>query len=372
MHTIRASFLGSVQKGCPVARKPSVWFRKQDKWFYTTIRGEQVKLSQDKKEAHKAFHGMLSQEEPAEEKGGLRPSFRKLADLFLQEAARTKGPDTVKVQNVYLQSFCDFVGRRKADDLKVHHVTEWLNSHNTPGKPRGKRGAQKRADPVRFQSWGESTRTTARSIVRACLNWAVQQGYLTTNPLAKLKRGDYARRERILTVDEKKRVREWLPEGVREFIYALEQTGARPFSELATVTAAMVDWQAGTITFVKHKNAKKGKKRVIYLTDGLQAVLRKLADRFPVGPLFRTRTGRAWGKGSVSKWMRRVETALKIPRLNPYAWRHTLITESLAKGLSADIVAELVGNSPATIHKYYSHLDQKGDVLREAARRAAG
>lgn len=358
-----------------MARKPSIWFREQTGWYMTTYRGEQVKLSQDKKEAERAFHTLLSQEEPPEETGGLRPSFRKLADLFLQEAERTKAAETVKVQTVYLQSFCDFVGRRKASDIKVHHVSEWLNAHNQPGKvrgPRKRKGKPDGGEPTRFQAWGESTRTTARSILRACLNWAVMQGYLAANPLAKLKRGDYARRERILTADERQRVREWLPEGVREFVYALEQTGARPFSELATLTAEMIDWQTGTVTVAKHKNAKKGKKRVIYLTDGLQAVLRELAQKHPTGPLFRTRSGRPWDKGGVSKWMRKAEAALGIPRLNPYAWRHTLITESLAKGMSADIVAELVGNSPATIHKYYSHLDQKGDALRAAARQAAG
>jgi len=341
----------------------------------TTHRGRQVKLSQDKKEAERAFHTLLAQEQPPEEVGGVRPTFRKLADLFLREAERTKAAQTVQVQTVYLQSFCDFVGRRKAADLKVHHVTEWLNAHDGPGAIRGPRERKTKpggSEPVRYQGWGESTRTTARSILRACLNWAVVQGYLAVNPLARLKRGDYARRERILTADERRRVREWMPEGVREFVYALEQTGARPFSELATLTAGMIDWRAGTVTLVRHKNAKKGKKRVIYLTDGLLAVLRGLAEKRPDGPLFRTRTGRAWDKGTVSKWMRKAEAALGVPRLSAYAWRHTLITESLAKGLTADIVAELVGNSPATIHKYYSHLDQKGDELRTAARLAAG
>lgn len=356
-------------------RKPSIWLREQTGWYMTTHRGEQVKLSRDKKEAERAFHLLLANEEPLEETGGLRRSFRKLADLFLQEAARTKEPDTVKVQTIYLQSFCDFVGTRKAVDVKVHHVTGWLAAHDRPGRVRGPKKRRPKptdGEPVRFPAWGESTRTTARSILRACLNWAFTQGYLASNPLAKLKRGSYARRERILTADERRRVREWLPEGIREFVAALEQTGARPFSELARVTADMINWEAGTVTFVKHKNAKKGKKRVIYLTDGLKALLRRLADNHPVGPLFRSRRGVAWSKGTVCKWMRKAEKALGIPRFTPNAWRHTFITDSLAKGLSANIVAELVGNSPATIHKYYSHLDQKGDVLREAMRQAVG
>lgn len=334
-----------------MARKAKVWFRKATGWYMTTYRGEQIRLSRDKKEAERAFHTLLAQDEPVEETRGYRPSFKKLADLFLREAERTKEPMTLKVQTIYLQSFCDHVKGRKASDLKVHHATEWINAH---------------------PEWGESTQTTARSILRACLNWSVNQGYLAANPLAKLKRGDFLRRERILTAEEKKRIREWLPAGIREFVFALEQTGARPFSELARVTGDMVDFAAGSITFKKHKNAKKGKRRVVYLTDALAELLRRLAAERPTGPLFTTRLGNPWNKGNVMKWMRKVEVALSIPRLTVYAWRHTLITECLAKGMSADIVAELVGNSPSTIHRYYSHLDQKQDVLREAARRAVG
>ena len=351
-----------------MARKSSIWFREQTGWYMTTHRGKQVKLSQDPKEAERAFHALLAQEEPPEETGGLRPTFRKLADLFLTEAERTVSAERVKVQKVYLQSFCDHVGRKRAAELKVHHVTEWIHRHAAAGHAlkRGRAGVKK------YPAWGPSTCTTARSVITACLNWAVGQGYITVNPLARLKRGSYARRERILTADEKRRIRGWLPAGVREFVYALEQTGARPFSELARVTAGMVDWQAASVTLKEHKNAKRGKKRVIYLTDGMKELLRGLSAEYPDGPLFRTRTGNAWNKGAVLKWVRRAEKALGIPRLSPYAWRHTYITECLAKGMSADIVAELVGNSPATIHRYYSHLDQKADALHAAARRAVG
>ena len=40
--------------------------------------------------------------------------------------------------------------------------------------------------------------------------------------------------------------------------------------------------------------------------------------------------------------------------------------------MTADIVAELVGNSPRTITKYYAHLESKKNTLREAARKAVG
>lgn len=52
----------------------------------------------------------------------VRHSFRIIADLFLDEAQRFKAESTYEIQLMYLQSFCNFVGGRRAVDLKVHHV----------------------------------------------------------------------------------------------------------------------------------------------------------------------------------------------------------------------------------------------------------
>jgi integrase len=332
-----------------MARQPNIWQRGKGGWFYTTLKGQQIRLSKDRSEARRMLHELLSREEPEADSVIARISMRKLADLFLDESRRTKAPETYVVQKYYLQSFCDHVGRKKVRDLKVHMATAWL---------------------AEYPAWGQSTRTTAVAILKACNNWGVQQGHLQTNPIAKLKRGDFERRERILTSDEKKRILAEQMGDFRDFVFALEHTGARPFSEIARVTAAMINFRDQTITFHEHKNQKKGRARVVFLTPALLEKLRELADRYPNGPLFRTRTGKSWSKQAASKWMRKLEERLGIPRLTVYAWRHSYITDCLAKGLSASLVAQLVGNSERSIAKYYDHLDQKHDALRDAALRA--
>jgi hypothetical protein len=50
MHGIRAYNSAASQlsmQGTHMARKPEIWFRQQTGWYMTTVRGQQIKLSQD-------------------------------------------------------------------------------------------------------------------------------------------------------------------------------------------------------------------------------------------------------------------------------------------------------------------------------------
>jgi integrase len=331
-------------------REAKIWQRAQDGWYYCKHKGKQVKLSRDKKEAQTAFHELKSKKEDDEPKA-YRPSFRKLADQYLEFTKQTKSERTYEHQLYFLQRFCDHVKSKRAAELKPADVTGWILKETT---------------------WGYNTQVTARGLVVACLNWAIEQGFLIYSPLARMKVGQMRGRERILTKGERERILAAVKhnETFRLFLQFLEQTGARPYSEVAQITAEMIDWDEGCIPLAKHKNARKGKKRCIYLTEAAKAILRGLCEKRPSGPLFRTRNGQAYNRGNIIKAFRRLEKRLGIARFNPYSYRHTYITDALERGLTADIVAELVGNSPKTIAKYYSHLESKKNTLREAARKA--
>jgi integrase len=332
-----------------VPRKPTVWFREQDGWYYTTFKGVQTKLSKDPREAETAFHALLGQE-PDDEPKAYRPSLRKLADLYLTYTERAKSERTYKHQQYFLQSFCDHVKTKRVADLKPGDVTAWV---------------------LKQKTWGHNTRVTARGIVVACLNWGVEEGHLRYSPLARMKVGQMHGRERILTREERERVLAAARNRTfRLFLRFLEQTGARPYSEAAQITAEMIDWGGECVPLQKHKNARKGKRRTIYLTEEAKAILKELCELRPTGPLFRTRHDKPYNKSNIIKAFRRLERNLGIERFNPYSYRHTYITEALERGLTADVLAELVGNTPKTIAKYYSHLESKKSALREAARQA--
>ena len=348
-----------------MARPPSVWHRKEDDTFYTTIKGRQIKLSTDRKEATRLFHELLAKhEEPAG--SAISPAFKKVADLFLDESQRTKKPNTYRLLRYCLQSFADHVGNKRVSELKVHHVTSWIAEHQRASRDGEMTGNKKR------RPWNESTACSARTNLLACLNWAVAQGYIESHPLTKLKRGRHRRRERYLTAEERKKIRENVKPDFAEFLLALELTGARPFSELATLTAEMIYSQTGTIPFADHKNAHKEKTRTIYLSPQLSELLKMRIEEHPTGYLFRNRNGNPWTSHDATRRLHHATDLLQIPRATMYALRHSMISDALAKGLSANVVGELVGNSPVVIARNYDHLNKMREAMLAAAARAAG
>ena len=119
-------------------RRPSIRFGKRDGMYFTTVRGQQIRLSSDKAEAEKAFHALMLEDRPAPARK--RPPFRDLTDAFLEESHAADSPETFAIHRCYLQSFFDHVKGRRTRDLMGETVTRWL-----------------KANP----SWGQSTRSLA-------------------------------------------------------------------------------------------------------------------------------------------------------------------------------------------------------------------
>lgn len=331
-----------------MARAAKIWRRKAGQAYYTTINGKPHRLAVDYQEAMTLFRKLKAKKKPT---GKTSTTLEEVCNAFLDLAQKTKAPKTYENQKAYLQSFCDAVGKtRRVADIKGTELDDWSLS----------------------QGWAASTQAAARRTVMACFNWGVNQArLLIESPMWGMSRGRYERRERILKPEEQAKITAVVKGNLKDFLFFLESTGCRPFSEAGKVTAEMIDWKDGSITFAKHKTAKSGKRRVIYLAPALLERLGQLAVLHPEGPLMRTKTGREWNRPAAAKAMRRLERKAKVARLTPYAWRHTFITSCLSEGIPAHVVAELVGSSVRVISRYYSHIDQRKDVLREAANRAA-
>ncbi len=328
-------------------RTPKIWKRKGSDWWFTTVGTNKVRLSKDRKEAQRLFHELKG--EPETKAGG--PSFRKLADLFIEDSRHReppKAPETIEVQQRHIQTFIDHIKGKRCTDLKPLDVTEWIVT----------------------KDWSASMRSGVRSTIKAVLNWGVDQGVLKENPLARMKVGSGERRERILSPEERRLVLPAIEGSLYDFVFVLEQTGARPFSETAKITASMVDFAGSTVTFKKHKNARKGKKRVMYCTPAVLAVLRRLALKYPDGPLFRNRLGAPWKANTLYYRLHEIAKQVGIPPFPTYSLRHAFCTEAMERGVSAEMLAELVGNSPQTLFKHYLHFQTRKKAMLDAAARA--
>lgn len=332
-----------------MARNSTLWRRKRDGAWMTTLRGKQHNLGKDKTEAKRAFHALLAKDAPPVVTARL--TVRKLADQYLAFIERTAAPNTFGTYLLYLQKFCDHLGNRAVADLRVEHVTAWEAKN-----PR----------------WSRSTVASVRAMIVSCLNWGVKQGVIEANPIPRLKSGRTERRERLLTAEEIGKVKAVASPAMLDFFQALDLTGARPFSEVARLTAADIDWAAGSITLAEHKNEKKGKTRTIYLTPPLEALLRRKCEEHPSGLLFRTTLDAPFAKGTMCRWLKRAAETTGVKRLNLYLIRHYAVTRALENGVTSDVAGELFGNSPATIQRYYSKLSEKKAALRAAALRAVG
>ena len=153
----------------------------------------------------------------------------------------------------------------------------------------------------------------------------------------------------------------------KAFLRGLHLTGARP-GEVAAITAENFDAEASCVRLKDHKEAHKGKSRTIYLCPEAVALLLEQKAMFGSGYLFRSRFGLPWSGNAVVKAMIRLRKRAGLDKgVIAYGYRHAFATDALANGVPDAQVAELLGHSgTAMLHKHYSHLIARFQVLREA------
>ena len=329
-------------------RPAAIWPRKSDGYWYVTLNGKKTKLAKDKAEAQKMFHRLMADDPPRQPQGGI--TVRKLCDSYLDRTREGKGDRSHANQVIHFKKFCQQFGHRDAAGLKPHEVNDWLATLDT---------------------WGNATRALCISYIKAAFNFGAEEGRFSVSPLLKLRRRSTGRRDAVLTDTQRESILGAVSPAFRDFLELLIATGCRPFSEAAKLTAGMVDFGKSRAVLSEHKNAKKGKARVIYFPAAILPRLRELAAAHPTGPIFRNRLGLPWSADCAARYFRRACKTLGIEGVTLYNLRHTWISEAIAGGIPAETVATLAGNTPQVIHKNYLQLDKMADVLRAAAEKAA-
>jgi integrase len=287
-----------------------------------------------------------------------------LAELYLRHVHGTKSAATYRIRRRHLQPLVDVMGRTPVRQLTRHMVDcfldgmrQWRTSPSTGHRVRWENG---------------SVRNAVQSI-QALLNWSVESGLISRNPLGAMPAPRPSSRGRLAllgaTPEERqethRRILGASTKAFRPLLVCLEATGARP-GELIHATAGDFDAAAGAIIYhaddnrfdgeFRHKTAGHGKDRVILLSGEALEVVRNLKQKHSTGPLFRTRCGKRWRLNEVMRRFRLLRRKLGIKNLTAYSYRHTFATGWLERGGSIDVLAELLGNTAEVIRKHYSHL----------------
>ncbi len=331
-------------------QKEPIFFPSKRGWF-TQIAGKKIRLatadSPDDKEAKQLawdkFRELMALK--SLNTAGDAGSLYAIMQAFLNEKKRTGKPETHTHYRKWLQSFIDHNGDCAVRDLRQHHVTVWVSAHPT---------------------WGQVTERNAKTALLTCLNWAVQQGLISKNPLKGIPRPRNRSRGRsaVISDDLHERLMSAAHPAFKLVLFALRETGCRP-GELCRVTAADFDPQGGKWVLSDHKTERFGKRRVIYLTPGMVELSRKLAELHPDGTLFRNSYRRAWTPNAIKGAYYELRKLLGLPKGTfAYGNRHTFATRLLESGRSMAVVAGLLGDDISMLMHHYSHVAENDELLR--------
>lgn len=358
----------------------SAWHWKQtDSWYYTEPgtkkrvplfdeKGERIRSNENKEAARVALARIKLADEL---RTPTPPTFdkwtvAKVCDVYLADLHRTANPEWAKQVDKWLNDLCGYCGALDVHEFQKKHLRTWLQRHTT---------------------WNHNSQRNVIGSVKAAFNFCCAFDDLDVNPVAGYQKPAATPRMAAFSPDEEQALYEAADEAFGLFIKACILTGARPYSELAKVTADhVVETTHGMYYLLKartadgqsgHKTGKKtGKDRRIMLPDEMELITRQLMLTAPTGsgiPLFRSTRGRQWKRCNCVQRFLALKKKLGMSKDKClYIARHTFAKRTLSgyytgKPVTIEVLAGLMGNGPATCWRHYAQwADQYNDPLWEA------
>ena len=355
----------------------SAWHWKQtDSWYYTEPgtkkriplfdeKGERIQGLDNREAARDALARIRLANElsrPTPTNSG-EWTVARVCEVYLADLHQTATQDWANIVQRWLNDLCQFCGALRANEFQKKHLRTWLGRHKT---------------------WNPNTQRNVIAAVIAAFNFCCRFDDLDVNPVAGYKKPAATPRVTAFTPEEEKAIYETVDEYFGRFIKACMLTGARPYSELAKVTADhVVETPQGMYYLLKartkdgqsgHKTGKKtGKDRRIMLCDEMEEMTRELMKTAPKGsgiPLFRSPRGKAWTKVNCVVRFCALRKELDLPADRcMYSCRHTFAKRTLSgyytgQPVTIEVLAGLMGNTPKVCWEHYAQwADQYIDPL---------
>ncbi|MCU7933050.1 MAG: site-specific integrase [Candidatus Thiodiazotropha sp. (ex Codakia rugifera)] len=227
---------------------------------------------------------------------------------------------------------------------------------------------------------GEGTARMAIRVLCSILNWAIDEGYLSSNPATGVKIGSDGIRETILESTEQYKslfqtldtmeIERRLRSAVADAIRVIALTGARR-NEIASLRWSHVDLKAGVITLPPnaHKTGRStGKSRVIGLPAAAQAIIANQKGSEPDDFVFPPARGN--GPINLSKPWRTIRVEANLPEgIGLHGLRHSLASHMAMQGAQAAEIMTALGHHQLSTAQRYVHWaqDERSQLAEKAA-----
>ena len=208
----------------------------------------------------------------------------------------------------------------------------------------------------------ETTLNRDVEVIRHLLFWAADEGFLPTNPIARIRMvRERGQRRPVMSVADELKLLSACSDHLQPIVIAALDTGMRR-GELLNQLWEHVDFDRNLLS-VTHSKTAEGEHRSVPLSKRVRTILED--HREPSGVIF-TYDGQP---------IRRLKTgwagALRragLPRIRFHDLRHTFNSRLVEAGVIVDVRKELMGHSRGgDVHSLYTHIDIP--VLREAIHR---
>ncbi|MGA2255515.1 MAG: hypothetical protein ABSG53_12700 [Thermoguttaceae bacterium] len=298
---------------------------------------------------------------------------------YLAYAERHSADATVTLRRGFLFDLCTGFPAGFAD--RPHEAKPEDRIHPGYGKK-----AAKDLTPADMEAWvakhpGWHNNRAAIQAVRRVLNYCVKDlKVLACNPILGVKSDQSGSRVTYFPEEVEQAIYQWAEPDLAQLIRFGIMAGTRPMCEYGSVKRRHVeiDEKGNMLWHFPMKESKvKTKDRYIHIPTSLKPVVEAAMEKHPTGPLFRNRQGEPWTYSEM-KWrwvdLRANLLKKKVPIQKDdviYTSRHTFAKRQLGgywgPAVSLEILAGLMGNTPAVCWKNYSQWCSKYmDPLRNA------
>ncbi len=149
-------------------------------------------------------------------------------------------------------------------------------------------------------TWSPLHQRGAKVAVQRAFRWSEKMGVIDTNPIRYLEKPEAGKREQVIAPEQYPEILEYFKdESFRSLLEMAWHTGARP-QECIRIEARHVELQNRRIVLPPKEAKGKKRFRIIYLNDDVLALVRRLAETYQVGTIFRNLKGRPWTAWAVN------------------------------------------------------------------------